>query len=339
MPQQYDFTVIGAGAWGTALALVLARNNHRITLWSREREHCDAMSANRCNQRYLPNATFPSTLSIEPNLITAIKQSDHVLIAVPSHAFQSVLLQVHQHWPKEKTGLIWATKGLTPDTGQFLSELVTQTIGNHIPQAILTGPSFAKEVGQQLPTAVVIASEQQSFAQQMAQYFNADYFRVYRSNDPIGAQIGGATKNVIAIAVGIADGLGYGMNAKAGLITRGLAEMTRLGQKLGAKAETLSGLSGLGDLILTCSDNQSRNRRFGLAIGQGKTIEQACQEIDQVIEGIEASKTLHALLEQHHIDMPIATEVYRILHQKQPAKASVDALLNRPTKTEISNHQ
>ena len=331
MPQAaYDFTVIGSGAWGTALALVLSRNGHRVGLWSREADHCANMAADRENQRYLPGAKFPETLHITPDLINSIQNSDHVLIAVPSHAFEKVIQQVHQYWPQEKTGLIWATKGLDRETGRFLSELATDVLGSDIPQAILTGPSFAKEVGQQLPTAVIIASDTPAFAQQMRDYFNADYFRVYTAEDLIGAQLGGAIKNVIAIAVGIADGLGYGMNAKAGLITRGLAEMTRLALTLGAEAETLAGLSGLGDLILTCSDNQSRNRRFGLAIGQGLSVTEACASIDQVIEGIEASQTLMKLCEKQGTEMPIATQVYRIIHQHQPAKQAVDALLGRP---------
>ena len=326
--KSHSFAVIGAGSWGTALAILLARNGHRVGLWSREAGHREQMRKERCNALYLPNAPFPETLTITDDLPTLVKTHDQILIAVPSDAFAPVLQMVQLVWPKGK-GVIWATKGLNPETGEFLSDIADRLLGKDTPKAILTGPSFAKEVGTQQPTAVVIASNDAAFGKLMQDSFQSDYFRVYLSDDLIGAQLGGAVKNVLAVAVGVAEGIGFGTNTKAGLMTRGLAEMIRLGEKLGAKKDTLIGLSGLGDMILTCTDNQSRNRRFGLAIGQGKSREAACKEIGQVVEGIQTTTTLHHLAQKLGVDMPITQQMYLLLNHHITPKEAVLALTAR----------
>ena len=320
-------TVLGAGAWGTALSLVLARNGHQVWLWSREATHREALRHDRENRRYLPSAVLPDNLDIIDHPTNHLQQSDQVLIAVPSEGFANIIATLATDWPKH-TGLIWATKGFAPDTGMLLHEIAEHYLPNAA-HALITGPSFATEVSKHQPTTVVAASTDLSFAQMVQQLFQAPHFRVYVSNDIIGAELGGAVKNVLAIAVGIAEGLGFGMNAQAALMTRGLAEMMRLGQTLGAQNETLMGLSGLGDLILTCSDNQSRNRRFGLALGQGQHPEKIIQDIGQVVEGMVTAKTVYQLAQQHGVEMPISTQVYRVLYENLAPFDAVGDLLGR----------
>lgn len=321
------FAVIGAGSWGTALALLLARNGHPIGLWSREVSHRHHLRHERCNSRYLPDAPFPDNLTIIDSLAD-VAGYDHVLIAVPSHAFKGVLEQLKPYWPKTR-GLLWATKGLEPDSGRFLSEIVDSLLGYDTPKALLTGPSFAKEVARGQPTVVTIAGTHPDFNRTMQACFQAKTFRVYVVDDLVGAQLGGAVKNILAIAVGIAEGLGYGTNTKAALMTRGLAEMMRLGAALGAKPETLMGLSGLGDLILTCSDNQSRNRRFGLAVGQGQDFDTACQTIGQVVEGIQTTHSIYNLAHKLKVSMPITEQMQRLLTGQSTAPQVVNALISR----------
>jgi glycerol-3-phosphate dehydrogenase (NAD(P)+) len=321
-----SFTVVGAGSWGTALALLLARNHHTVWLWTREESHKQQMDQARENSKYLPGIAFPENLHLVKELETAIKQSDHILIAVPSHAFRGILQDI-KHFIKPSMGIVWATKGLDPETGQFLDEVAHSILPKETPIALLTGPSFAKEVGKQQPTIVTLAGDNAEFSKTMQKCFRAPYFRTYLCDDIKGAELGGAVKNILAIAVGIAEGLGYGTNTKAGLMTRGLAEMMRLGTALGADRETLMGLSGLGDLILTCSDMQSRNLRFGLAIGQGKTFDQAYKEINQVVEGVQTTATIYKLAKQLKVRMPITQVMYAVLYENLAAKEAVKALL------------
>ena len=325
-----DFTrigVLGAGAWGTALALVLASNGHQVRLWSREASHRETLRCDRENTRYLPGAALPDTLEIIDDPTSHLQHSDQVLIAVPSEGFADMVATLAKDWP-EHTGLIWATKGFVPDTGVLLHEIAEKQLPG-TQHALITGPSFATEVSKHQPTTVVAASTDLSFAQTVQQLFQAPHFRVYVSQDLVGAELGGAVKNVLAIAVGIAEGLGFGMNAQAALMTRGLAEMMRLGQTLGAQNETLMGLSGLGDLILTCSDNQSRNRRFGLALGKGKHPEKIIQDIGQVVEGMVTARTVYQLAQQHGVEMPISTQVYRVLYENLAPFDAVEYLLGR----------
>jgi glycerol-3-phosphate dehydrogenase (NAD(P)+) len=286
------------------------------------------MQRDRENNKYLPGNSFPDNLHVAKELETAIKQSEHILISVPSHAFRSILQSI-KPFIKSDMGIVWATKGLDPETGQFLDEVAHSILAKGTPVALLTGPSFAKEVAKQQPTIVTLASDNINFAKAMQDCFQAPYFRTYLCDDIKGAELGGAVKNILAIAVGIAEGLGYGTNSKAGLMTRGLAEMMRLGTALGADKETLMGLSGLGDLILTCSDMQSRNLRFGLAIGHGKSFDQAYKEINQVVEGVQTTATIYKLAQQLKVRMPITEVMYAVLYQNLPAVEAVKALLVR----------
>jgi len=322
-----SFFVVGAGAWGTALAIMLAENGHQVGLWSHKAPHCEQMRSERVNHAFLPNKPFPYTITIEDKL-SNISHYDNIIIVVPSSAFSSVLYQLKPYLhPKQP--LLWATKGLDHKSGQFLSDTAIEILGTDHPLAVLTGPSFAKEVASKHPTAVVLAASDTKSGKQLQQIIHTPYFRTYLTDDIIGAQIGGAVKNILAIAVGIADGLHYGTNTQALLITRGLAEMTRIGLKLGAYAETINGLSGLGDLILTCSDDQSRNRRFGHLLGQGQSVSAATKAVQQVVEGFETARLIYQLAQQYHVDMPITEQIYQILHQGKSIKMAIDDLLNR----------
>lgn len=323
-----SIAVLGAGSWGTALALVLARNGHSVYLWSKNAESLKIMYKKRENLYYLKGFSFPDNIKIVFSLQEAVEASDEVLISVPSHAFKEVLLQVKPYL-RQAQGIIWVTKGL--DTSlRFLHEVVAEKLGA-CPMALLTGPSFAKEVAEGLPTAVVVAGNQTEYNKQVQNLFQTFYFRVYLSDDLLGAEIGGAVKNILALAVGIAQGLGFHTNTKAAIMTRGLAEMIRLGDALGARGETLTGLAGLGDLILTCSDMQSRNLRFGVLLGQGITITEACNEIGQVVESIATTKLVFELAQKQKVRMPILEQVYAILYENlSPSTAILNLVEHLP---------
>lgn len=327
---QKPIAVLGAGSWGTALAIHLARNKQKIYLWGRDAAQIEAMQKQRCNKRYLPENLFPENLHTEKNLSTVLTNCTDVLIAIPSHAFRATLQSLKNYLPKR---LILATKGIAPETHQLLHEVVAEILGD-IPTAILAGPSFAKEVAKGLPTAITIASKSPDFIQDLIAYFHSKTFRVYSSTDIIGVEISGAMKNVLAIAVGIADGMGFGANARSALITRGLAEMVRLGTILGGKPETFMGLAGMGDLVLTCTDNQSRNRRFGIALGQGKSVAEAKQEIGQVIEGLQTVIEIQHLSQSKQVELPICEQVFKVLTTGLSVKTAVDNILTREPKTE-----
>lgn len=323
--QNEKFCVIGAGSWGTALALVLARQGKTVYLWAKDPEHLNIMAKARQNERYLPRISFPPSLHLAPSLEAACTQSSEILIAVPSHAFAEVLTAITPYLKPEQ-GLTWATKGLDP-SARFLHELVLEQTGPR-PMALITGPSFAKEVAEGLPTAVIVASNSAAYGAKIKAFYETPYFRIYQNDDLLGAELGGAVKNVLALAVGIATGLGFGTNTKAALITRGLSEMMRLGEALGAKRETLIGLSGLGDLILTCSDTQSRNLRFGILLGEGVACGKACLSIGQVVESIHTAKLLHSLAQKHKVRMPISEQVFEILHQGVSPEIAISKLLH-----------
>ncbi len=325
--------VLGAGSWGTALAIHLAKNNNPVVLWDQDVSNIESMRQHHVNQRYLPNITLPESIAFESELSKLIDIQD-LLVVVPSHAFLSLITKINTLWDKKNLRILWATKGFIPDTAAFLSEAAEKTFGPDVPIGAISGPSFAKEVAMGLPTAVTIASTNQVFLDEMQARFHGTSFRVYTAYDLIGVQFGGAVKNVLALAVGMSDGLGYGANARAALITRGLVEMMRLGTKLGAKSETLMGLSGLGDLVLTCTDDQSRNRRMGLKLGQGQAIASIEQEIGQVIEGKQNADLVCMLARLHEVDMPICQIMYDVLFNQLPPREAVNALLLRPSKTE-----
>ncbi len=328
------FLVLGAGSWGSALAIYLARQQHEVVLWGHRPDEMQALQTARANEHFLPGFTFPPQLNISSDLKSAFEQVGEnatVLIVVPSNAFRELTLRI-KPFLTTKMGILWGTKGLTQE-GQFLHTICQQNCG-HIPLGVLSGPSFAKEVACSLPTAVTIATDTPSFGEQMVRAFHSEVFRVYLSQDLIGVQLGGIIKNVLAIAVGMSDGLGFGANARAALITRGLAELYRLGHALGAQMTTLMGLSGVGDMVLTCTDNQSRNRRFGLALGEGRHIEEAEKAIGQVVEGKKNVKQVMALAAKNNVEMPICEQVHAVLYEGLMPQQAVNNLLTRTPKSE-----
>jgi glycerol-3-phosphate dehydrogenase (NAD(P)+) len=330
----HPITVLGAGSWGTALAIQLTRAGHDVLLWGNEVEHVRLLNAQRCNQQYLPGIKFPDSLQITDSLEQALASPAWVLIAIPSHAYRS-FLRKNAHLFKAETGVAWASKGLEEGTGKLLHQVVAEELPQCHKTAVMSGPTFAGEVARDLPTAITVASASEAFSTQISDDLHSGRFRVYLSTDLIGVELGGAFKNVLAIAAGAADGLGFGSNTRAALITRGLAEMMRLGEAMGGQRETFMGLAGMGDLILTCTDDQSRNRRTGLLLAQGKTLEQVHAEIGQAIEGIKTAKEAVNLARRYGVEVPITEQVYRVLYENCPIEEAVHALLSRKTSTEI----
>jgi glycerol-3-phosphate dehydrogenase (NAD(P)+) len=329
-----DITIIGAGSYGTALALCFARNGNKTLLWGRNSEHLHEMSTSRVNQKYLPDAQFPDTLLIEADLETAVRSSHNILVSVPSHAFAVTLNQI-QPFLQPQARLLWATKGLEADTGRLLQDVAKEILGDDISLAALSGPTFAKEMARGLPTAISLASSDPEFIKVISDLLHCEKsFRVYSNDDFIGVQLGGAVKNVIAIGAGIADGIGFGANARVALITRGMAELCRLGEAMNAKTETFMGMAGLGDLVLTCTDNQSRNRRFGLALGRGASVEDAINDIGQVVEGFRNTKEVYLLSRRMNVEMPITEQIYEVLYQGKSPKEAAVALLSREKRSE-----
>ena len=326
--------VLGAGSYGTALAICLARNGHKTVLWARDHAHVTQMAATRTNHKYLPDSIFPECLHVEANLEKAIQASANILVVVPSHVFGDMLTKIKPYL-HSNSKVAWATKGLDPQSGDLLQTVARRILGENIPLAVLSGPTFAKEMAAGLPTAISLSSTEDEFAQTLSQLLHcAKTFRVYQNNDFIGVQLGGAVKNVIAIGAGLSDGIGFGANARIALITRGLAEMTRLGVALEADPATFMGMAGLGDLVLTCTDNQSRNRRFGLALGKGIDVEQAMTDIGQVVEGYRNTKEVHMLAKRMQVEMPIVEQVYQVLYCQKSAKQAAKDLLSRERKEE-----
>lgn len=327
-------TVLGAGSWGTALAIQFARTGRPTTLWGRDPAHLAELQQERRNRRYLPDAEFPASLGIESDLGTALACSRDVLIAVPSHALRGLLQDIAARRRNPDMRLAWATKGFELSTGLLPHQVAEQVLGENLPSAVISGPTFAREVGAGLPTAMTIAAGNQAFARELAQNISGLNFRAYTSTDVIGVEIGGAIKNVMAIGAGISDGLGFGANTRIALITRGLVEMTRLGVALGAQRETFMGLAGLGDLVLTCTDNQSRNRRFGLALAAGESVAAAQKSIGQVVEGVLAARAVREVAKRAAVEMPICEQLYRVVHEGVPPKEAVKELMSRALKPE-----
>ena len=325
--------VLGAGSWGTALAVQLARNDVPTTLWGRDAQAVVEMATQRRNTRYLPDLDLPDALQFSAALEPLVRDAGSVLLAVPSHAFAG-LLDAIAPWLAPGTGIAWATKGFDPPSGRFLHQLVAERLPGH-PAAVVTGPSFAREVAQGLPTALTVHSADADFAQAIAQQLHSPRFRAYTGSDVLGAELGGAMKNVLAVATGIADGMQMGLNARAGLITRGLAEILRLGGALGSRPETLMGLAGLGDLVLTCTGDLSRNRRLGLALGRGVPLAQAIAEIGQVVESVQTVDTVMKLAAAHGVELPISALVQRVLHEELTPIEGMQALLAREQKPEF----
>lgn len=325
--------IAGAGSWGTALAILLARNGFLVRLWSVDRSELDPLPRDRENKRYLPGVRFPDPIQVEFELARLVADCPDLLVVVPSHGFRDTLKQIAACEPK-RLRLAWATKGFERGSGKLLHEVARETLGDGTPYAVLSGPTFAREVAIGMPTAVTIASNDGRFATDLAQAVKSPVFRAYTSDDLTGVEVGGTVKNIIAIGTGISDGLGFGANARAALITRGLAEITRLGLKLGARADTFQGLAGLGDLVLTCTDDQSRNRRMGLGLASGKSREQVAKDIGQVVEGVYAAEAVHVLAQRLKVEMPICEQLYRILYQGLDPRAAVETLMSRALKHE-----
>lgn len=327
-------TVIGAGSWGTALASLLASNGHVVYLWGRNQEHIASMRRTRCNTRYLPGLMLPDNIIFETCLETALSKASGVLIATPSDVFRSTLQSIKPHL-LSSTVLLWSCKGIERDSAKLLHQLIDEELAPHQASAIISGPTFAKEIVQGLPAAVTVASLNTSVAETAAGWFHSDNFRAYTSVDVVGVEVGGALKNVYAIAAGIADGLGFGANSRSALITRGLAELMRLGVAMGGCRETFMGLAGMGDLVLTCTDDQSRNRRMGLAIARGLTVAEAKEEIGQAVEGIKSTQEAWRLAARHQVSMPIVEQVYKVIYDDKCPRDAVKDLLNRHPKFEM----
>lgn len=318
--------VIGAGSWGTALAILLARNGNAVHLWGNLPAEMQPLIEDRENKQYLPGIPFPENLRVHLDLSTALADVSDILIVVPSHAFRSVLhvLKPHLH---DASRLVWATKGLEPETDLLPHQILAEELGDSYPSAVISGPSFAKEVALNLPTAVGLAASETQFAEDLKVRFLSERFHLSMSDDMVGVQLCGAVKNVLAIATGIADGKDFGANTRAALITCGLKEMIALGEKLGAKKDTFISFSGIGDLVLTATDNQSRNRRFGLALGKGGDAQTIEKDIGQVVEGVKNALQVHRLAEKYQVEMPVCHQVYRILYENASVESGVEALL------------
>lgn len=325
--------VLGAGSWGTALAMLLARNGHDTCLWGRDPAQMQAIAQHHENPRYLPGIALPGNLRAAVAMADAIAGAHWLLVAVPSHAFADTLRTLATLRPSV-AGIAWASKGFEPGSGRFLHEVARDHVGAAVPLAVITGPSFAREVAQGLPTAVTVHGLDDAFAVEVAEALHGPMFRAYTGNDMLGAELGGAMKNVLAVATGVADGMALGLNARAGLITRGLNEMLRLNVALGGRAETLIGLAGLGDLVLTCTGDLSRNRRLGLALGQGQSVAAAVAAIGQVVESVQTVDEVMRLAERHCLDLPISALVQQVLHESITPAEGLQMLLSREQKPE-----
>ena len=320
--------VAGAGAWGTALAVVLARNGNPTWLWGYDATHIDGVRRSRANERYLPGITLPENVSPVSEFALIPREVHSMIVATPFQGIRDLLRSVNKELPAI-TRVACASKGIERGTQMMFSEILTSTMGDHVVAAMLSGPNFAREVAAGYPAAISIGVHDAGFGHELMGRLHSTVFRPYLVDDLIGVQVGGAVKNVLAIAAGVADGLKLGANSRAALITRGLAEIARLGVALGGRMETFMGLSGLGDLVLTCTDDQSRNRRFGLELGRGATIERAQAAIGSVVEGVPTAFAVVQLAQAMNVDVPIAEQVARILKGESRPKDAVSALLAR----------
>ena len=325
--------VVGGGAWGTALADLLARKGEQVTLWAREPEVVESVNQRHVNDMFLPGAPLAPTLGAARDIRAVVRDADVIVSAAPSHAVRPVMTQVAGSL-KGKPLVVSASKGLDPEKLERPSAVLSEVLPAGTPIAVLSGPSFALEVYQRQPTAVVAAAAEHGIAERAQRIFSTANFRVYSHTDVIGVELGGALKNVIALAAGILEGLGLGFNTRAALITRGLAEITRLGVALGAQPMTFAGLAGLGDLILTATGALSRNRGLGVALGQGQSVAQALARTQAVVEGVNTARTAVALGERHGVELPISREVANVLFQNKPPRQAVADLMERELKAE-----
>jgi len=327
--------VIGGGSWGTALAKLVADQGNETVVWCHGEETTRQINEERENLTYLPGARLPDTLRATSSLEEALKDAEFVLEVVPSHVLREVMTNARDHLPMH-VPIVSATKGIEQGTLMLMSDVLEEVLPVHCHPylAYLGGPSFAREVAQEMPTAVVVAAHSEKLAQQVQQVVSAHFFRVYTSIDVVGVEMGGALKNVIAIAAGAADGMGLGTNARAGMVTRGLGELSRLASRRGANPMTLSGLSGMGDLVLTCYGNLSRNRTVGYKLGEGMTLDEILEEMQMVAEGVKTAKSAYDLSQKMGVEMPITEQVYRVLYEDKPVKQALADLLARELKRE-----
>lgn len=326
-----NLTIVGAGAWGTALAIAFSAR-HRVTLWTREPDVTQAMLSERENRRFFPGHRLPDALNIGTDFAASVASADVLVLATPLIGFRPTVRLLRDSGLRKP--LIWVCKGLEAETAQLPHQIVAAELGEDAVYGALTGPSFAEEVANGLPTAITLASNTPDFARQMALELHSPRLRIYANDDLPGAEVGGAVKNVMAIAAGICDGLKFGHNARAALITRGLAEMARLGVALGGQPQTFMGLAGMGDLILTCTGDLSRNRQVGLALAAGKSLAQILEDLGHVAEGVSTAREVTRLAARLGIEMPITEAVNAILHHDVPAMAAVEKLLSREPKQE-----
>ena len=326
-----NLTVIAAGAWGTALAITFSAR-HQVTLWTREEDVTRDMQEHRENRRFLPGYPFPDSLHIATDFKVAVDGADLLIIAAPLVGFRPTLRALREAGSVKP--LLWVCKGLEAETALLPHQVVAQELGDSVPCGVLTGPSFAEEVAKGLPLAITLASKDGDFSRRMALELHSSRFRIYANDDLPGAEVGGAVKNVMAIATGICDGLGFGLNARAALMTRGLAEIARLGVALGGQPKTFMGLAGMGDLLLTCTGDLSRNRKVGLALAEGKKLSQILTDLGHVAEGVSTAREVARLAERIGIDMPITQAVDANQHRDVPAAAAVEKLLSRDPKLE-----
>ena len=347
MNKPFKIAVIGAGSWGTALAILLGRKFSNVVLWAHRKAHSEQLDQDRENKKYLPGITFPSGLLITDSLQTAVTNATIVVMVVPSHSYRDVFNYIIPCL-KEGCRVVSAVKGIENISLKTMTQVMQELLmsffktegvfqahlNNNIELGVLSGPSFAKEVANSVPTAVTVGFKDIEIAKEIQNIFVTDFFRVYASTDLVGLEISAALKNIIAIATGVCDGLGYGLNTRAALITRGLAEITRLGSALGAEESTFSGLSGVGDLLLTCTGSLSRNRTVGLLLGEGKNLSQIKDEMQMVAEGIKTTRSVYDLSQKLDIDMPILEQVYKIIYEGKNCAEAVTDLLKRELKVE-----
>ncbi|MDV6377665.1 NAD(P)H-dependent glycerol-3-phosphate dehydrogenase [Sporosarcina sp. GW1-11] len=329
-------SVIGAGSWGTALGFVLAENGHDSLIWTRRSEQACEINDQHRNNHYLPDVLLPENLTSTSDLARAIQHANVIILAVPTIAMRETCQNIQALITEPKV-FVHVSKGIEPDSLKRISEIIEEEIEDSLRDAVvvLSGPSHAEEVVLRHPTTVAAASYDIEAAERVQDLFMNNYFRVYTNSDVMGVELGGALKNVIALAAGLSDGLGYGDNAKAALITRGLAEITRLGVRMGAKQQTFSGLAGLGDLVVTCTSVHSRNWKAGNRLGKGQSLEQVTEEMGMVIEGVRTTKAAYQLAKHFEVNMPLTEALYSILFGEVPAKEAVDQLMNRGKRQEI----
>lgn len=328
--------ILGGGSWGTALACLLAKNKEEVFFWVRNKEQFTSIIKTRENKKYLPGIKIPDSVKVVNSYRESIDMCNIVVLAIPSQNIRGLLVELKEYLDNS-TLVVNVSKGIEQKTLKTISEVCKEIIPNN-PYVVLSGPSHAEEVGKDLPTTVVAASENKKHAKKIQEIFNSNTFRVYTNEDVKGVELGGSLKNVIAIASGISDGLGYGDNTKAALMNRGIIEISRLADKLGADKMTFLGLAGIGDLIVTCTSMHSRNRRAGILIGKGKSVEEAIKEVGMVVEGIYTTEAAYKLAKKNNVEMPIVEELYKIIYEGKKAKESVDSLMTRDKKDELNHY-